>query len=247
MLRTVIVIPCYNEAKRLDSGAFVAAIGECPALEFLFVDDGSGDGTDRMLEQLASRCPDKLHWLKLSRNQGKAEAVRQGLQRAFVMKSDLVGFLDADLATPIAELWSMAEVFEDSEVLAVLASRVAMLGRDIRRSAWRHYTGRVFATGASLLLGLRVYDTQCGAKLFRNTDAVRSVFDERFMSSWAFDVEILARLLRLQRLGRIAPVERVVVEVPLRRWTDVRGSKIGLTDSVVAGAQLLAMWWRYRR
>jgi len=244
--RTVVVIPCYNEATRLDSKAFLAAVRELPGLQFLFVDDGSSDGTDYVLDQLTSYDPSRLHWLKLGRNQGKAEAVRQGLLRAFSMSADLVGFLDADLATPIAELPAMAAAFEDEDVLVVLASRVAMLGREIERSAWRHYAGRVFATLASLSLGLRVYDTQCGAKLFRNTEPVRRVFDQEFISPWAFDVEILARLQRLERERRIPPVTRVVVEVPLRRWTAVRGSKIGLGHSIRATTQLLRMWWRYR-
>jgi cellulose synthase/poly-beta-1,6-N-acetylglucosamine synthase-like glycosyltransferase len=246
MHATVIVIPCYNEAARLKSEEFVSALRDYPRLQFLFVDDGSSDGTDRVLAELAACHPDRLHWLKLPQNQGKAEAVRQGLLQAFQMRGEFVGFLDADLATPIAELVPMSAPFEDPDVLMVMASRVAMLGRAIDRSTWRHYTGRIFATFASLLLGLRVYDTQCGAKLLRNTAAVHEVFADRFMSSWAFDVEILARLLRLERRGRIPPVTQAVVEVPLRRWTDIRGSKISFADSVIATSQLLLMWWRYR-
>lgn len=246
MHRTVVVIPCYNEAARLKSEEFVAAVGAYPGVQFLFVDDGSRDGTDRVLEALAARDPGRLHWLKLEQNQGKAEAVRQGLVQALAMPVDLVGFFDADLATPLGEIPLLAVPFDDPDILMVMASRVAMLGRAIERSTWRHYTGRFFATFASLLLGLRVYDTQCGAKLFRRTDAVREVFDRPFMSSWAFDVEILARLLRLERDQKIPAVTRAVVEVPLRQWTDVRGSKIGFTDSVIATSQLLIMWWRYR-
>jgi predicted Abi (CAAX) family protease len=56
----------------------------------------------------------------------------------------------------------------------------------------------------------------------------------------------LARLQCLEREGQIRPVTEVVVEVPLRRWTDVRGSKISLVDSIVATSQLLQMRWRYR-
>jgi len=246
MYRTVVVIPCYNEAARLKSEEFIAAIAAYPSVQFLFVDDGSKDGTDRVLEALAARDRERLHCLKLPQNQGKAEAVRQGLVQAFTMPVDLVGFFDADLATPLSEIPILSEPFADRDIEMVMASRVAMLGRSIDRSTWRHYTGRVFATIASLLLSLRVYDTQCGAKLFRKTDAVREVFDRPFMSSWAFDVEILARLQRLQRSGKIPPVARVVIEVPLRQWTDVGGSKINFRDSVVATSQLLLMWWRYR-
>jgi glycosyltransferase involved in cell wall biosynthesis len=245
--RTVIVIPCYNEAARLNLEAFYTAIHDYPDLQFLFVDDGSKDGTDSVLQQMVAREPGRFDWLKLSRNQGKAEAVRQGLQHAFGTNAEFVGFLDADLATPIAELCALQAPFRDPQVLMVLASRVALLGRQIERSAWRHYTGRAFATLASLVLDLRVYDTQCGAKLFRNTPATRKVFEHSFMSPWAFDVEILARLRRLERERRIPPVTQVVVEVPLQRWTDVRGSKISFADSVVATLQLLRMWWHYRR
>jgi glycosyltransferase involved in cell wall biosynthesis len=244
--RLVVVVPCFNEAGRLDTAAFLAGLDAHPSLEFVFVDDGSSDGTLRVLEALAATRHGRVHCLRLAENSGKAEAVRQGVQRALSLGPSIVGFLDADLATPIRELVGMASELENPDVVAVLASRVALLGRDIRRSAWRHYTGRVFATAASAVLGLRVYDTQCGAKLFRNCPPVTRAFDRAFLSSWAFDVEILARLRQEERSGAIAPLPRAVVEVPLRQWIDVAGSKIGLMSALVAAAQLLLIWWRYR-
>jgi hypothetical protein len=72
------------------------------------------------------------------------------------------------------------------------------------------------------VLGLPVYDSQCGAKLIR-ADLVPSVFDEPFTSRWLFDVEILARLRN--RYG-VDGVLRMVREVPLGTWTDVPGSKV---------------------
>lgn len=244
--RTVVVVPCFNEAERLMPEAFLAAVQEHAMLQFLFVDDGSSDRTARVLDDLAAQRPDSLSCLKLSPNRGKAEAVRLGVRAALERSPELVAFLDADLSTPISELPMMAGAFDDPQILAVLGSRVALLGREIHRSNRRHYLGRVFATLTSITLGLAVYDTQCGAKLFRVTDPIKQVFDREFLSSWAFDVEILARLRQMERAQQILPIAKTVVEVPLRQWIDVRGSKIGLGDSIIATLQLLRIWWRYR-
>jgi len=244
--RAIVVVPCYNEAERLRPETFLAAVQEHSTLQFLFVDDGSRDATAQLLDALVARMPERLSSLKLSTNRGKAEAVRLGIREAFKRSPELVGFLDADLSTPVSELPTLAAAFDDPEILAVLGSRVALLGREIQRSNRRHYLGRVFATLASITLGLRVYDTQCGAKLFRVTGPIGTIFDREFLSSWAFDVEILARLRQMERARQIQPVARTVVEVPLRQWTDIRGSKIGLGDSFIATLQLLLIWWRYR-
>jgi dolichyl-phosphate beta-glucosyltransferase len=101
------------------------------------------------------------------------------------------------------------------------------MGRHIERTTLRHYLGRVFASAASLVLGLAVYDTQCGAKLFRATPSMRSAFERRFELSWCFDVELLARLLGLEATGLISLREQCV-EFALDSWTDAPGSKLNL-------------------
>jgi hypothetical protein len=79
-----------------------------------------------------------------------------------------------------------------------------MLGRDIRRSAFRHYAGRLFATFASLQLRLPVYDTQCGAKIFRATPEVVALFGRPFRLRWCFDVEVLSRFDALAPTAAVA-------------------------------------------
>lgn len=247
MQSTIIVVPCYNEAKRFNPDPFEAAIAEDPSLSFILVDDGSKDDTRAVLERLAARQKTQISVVALNPNRGKAEAVRAGLSRAFALSPALVGYFDADLATPLAELAGMRACFDEApELLAVLGSRVGLLGRDVVRSHGRHYLGRLFASAASLVLNLTVYDTQCGAKLFRNTAAIQKVFSERFDSHWTFDVEMLARLVALSRSGEIPPLSRAAAEHPLRAWRDVSGSKLGPRAALHAGTELGRIWLRYR-
>lgn len=247
MQRTIVVVPAYNEADRLREAAFVRACESEPGLSFLFVDDGSTDHTKERLLNLEREAPERFGVLALSHNRGKAEAVRQGLLRAFEDDPLIVGYFDADLATPLSEIPRMAALFENPSLQAVLGSRVALLGRKVHRSHLRHYLGRMFASSASLVLGLEVYDTQCGAKLFRNSEAVRRVFAGPFSVNWSFDVEILARLSVLSRTGIVAPPAECVVEFPLNEWRDVRGTKLTATDAGRAGLELFRVLARYRR
>jgi dolichyl-phosphate beta-glucosyltransferase len=77
--RTAIVVPCFNEEKRLDLEAFSEFLHRVPGIRMVFVNDGSHDGTVEVLETLHAVHPDRVEILSLSRNSGKAEAVRQGL------------------------------------------------------------------------------------------------------------------------------------------------------------------------
>lgn len=226
---TVIVVPCYDEAGRLDPARFEEFAARYRPVEFLFVNDGSRDDTLRVLQELESRDAARFHVLDQQPNRGKAEAVRRGMLEALARGPGYVGYWDADLATPLDEIPRFVEVLEERpERLAVFGSRVQLLGRSIRRSAVRHYLGRVFATLASNLLELAVYDTQCGAKLFRATPETEALFHEPFRTSWIFDVEVLARLIRSRRAGSLPPVSEAIFELPLRRWHDVAGSKVSL-------------------
>jgi hypothetical protein len=137
-----------------------------------------------------------------------------------------VGFWDADLATPLSAAEDFIDVFERrSDVQWVIGSRVRLLGRTIDRRAWRHYVGRVFATVVALWLRVPVYDTQCGAKLFRVGSELERILDRPFLSRWIFDVELLARFID-ERGGQAGELENLVVEFPLVAWRDVDGSRV---------------------
>lgn len=245
--RTAIVVPCFDEASRLDAAAFLAF--DDPDVRFVFVDDGSRDATVQRIGELVSADPERFELVVREVNGGKAAAVRDGVRHALARPdTEHVGYWDADLATPlpvIAELRALLE--RDPAVQIALGSRVKILGRNIERRALRHYFGRVAAMAASNLLGMDVYDTQCGAKLFRRTPHVDALFAEPFSTRWAFDVEILARWLGRHPHVPRPEMGRYVVEHPLHTWLDVRGSKVRLADLLQGPAELARIWLRYRR
>ena len=243
MTQPLVVVPCFNEERRLDPSRLRELV-ESGRARVLFVDDGSTDGTAAALERLSNGA-DAIEVLRLPRNVGKAEAIRQGLLRGLESDAPILAYCDADLATPPGELLRLIELLESrSDLEFVLASRVLMLGWRIERRAYRHYLGRVFATLASLFLRVPVYDTQCGAKAFRASPALREAVSSPFRSSWVFDVELIGRLLRGSRSVDPVPLA-AFEEMPLRAWRDVSGSRLGplamgeaFVDLLVVGARL---------
>ena len=236
-----LVVPCFNERTRLA----VDQIGVLTAddrVSLVLVDDGS---TDRTLDLLRSieRDTASVTVIALPRNGGKGEAVRAGLASALAADPSWLGYVDADMATPASEILRLLDVAAGRPgVDVVLGSRAwRCSGRDVQRSAFRHYTGRVFATLASLVLAKAVYDTQCGAKLFRRTNAFDRSIVAPFRSRWAFDVELLGRL----ESAGVEPSR--YWEEPLLVWHDISGSRRTVRQSIGAAAELLPIWRDLRR
>lgn len=213
----VLVVPCYNEEKRLESDKFL----NFKNAKILFVNDGSTDQTRALLDRLAAQSK-HLTVLHLNQNVGKAEAVRLGMMKAFVDRgsdTEWIGFWDADLATPLEEAAFFVDYLKLSEknsnsVSGIFGSRLKRFGSKIVRNPKRHYLSRVFTTVVSIVLDIKCYDSQCGAKLFK-ADVVPQLFDSQFMTKWIFDLEIILRGRHLK-----------FIECPVRQWIDVPGSKV---------------------
>lgn len=248
MSRTVVVVPCYNEARRLDVAAFAAFAVEPDAPHLLFVDDGSSDATLEVLEGLRELAPESVSVLALETNGGKAEAVRRGMLAAVEHHApEFTGFWDADLSTPLYAIDQMLDMFDARPHLdIVMASRIQLLGRRVLRNPARHYAGRVFATLASTLLRMPVYDTQCGAKLFRVRASFLDALREPFLTDWVFDVELLARLIGLRAQHGETEVEDATYEFPLHEWVDVAGSRLRAHDFPLAAVDLAKIWAAHR-
>jgi dolichyl-phosphate beta-glucosyltransferase len=202
------------------------------------VNDGSTDNTLDVLQAMVREQPERIRVLDQRENRGKGESVRRGLLAALETSPDLVGFWDADLATPLELLPGFLDVLRERPgVEMVFGARVKLLGRAIERHTWRHYFGRVFATVVSTMLELPIYDTQCGAKIFRSTAGLGNVLRDPFVSPWLFDVEILARF-RKEAARDSRALADMIYELPLAAWHDVAGSKLVGFTYVRAAASL---------
>lgn len=234
-----LVVPCFNEEKRLPLEQFKNTTN----INFIFVDDGSTDQTGSMLKNLAEKSS-HVKVLSHAQNAGKAQAVLTGLMEAIKeTEYQWVGFWDADMATPleaVKDFFLYKEVFFTNEQVDVLmGSRIKKVDSQIDRKLSRHLIGRVIITICSLFLKpFPFYDTQCGAKLFKNSQQFKAALPEKFQSRWLFDIELL---ILLQRQNTH------IVEVPLRKWTDVKGSKISFfKDAPGVLRELISLIFHYR-
>ncbi|HLJ78988.1 MAG TPA: glycosyltransferase [Acidobacteriaceae bacterium] len=243
-----VVIPCYNEAARFRADEFARFLQNerSQGIDLLFVNDGSRDTTLQVLTSFRDQFPSRIAVLDQQPNRGKAEAVRNGMLHVIASgRAAVTGFWDADLATPLDQIRDFLHLLDvRPELTMVFGARVRLLGRDIDRQQLRHYLGRCFATVVSVLLRLPIYDSQCGAKLFRITPELQQVLAEPFHSRWIFDVEILARFLSLHKRD-CAAIATQVYEYPLPVWTDVAGSKVKPTDFLRAFAELAFIYRKH--
>ena len=242
-MKVVIIIPCYNEAERLDTNNFIDYLSQNTHLHFIFVDDGSTDNTNLIINQIISKFDSLVSLLINETNKGKAESVRLGVIESYKMNPDYVGFLDADLATPIEEIDNLLKIIKkDKTKEVVFSSRIQLIGNGIKRKFFRHFIGRIFATCVSLLLKIQIYDTQCGAKIF-SKKICEVIFVERFISPWLFDVELFAWLLNVYGMEKTIQMS---YEHPVSKWIDIDGSKVKPIFFLKAPFELLKIALHYK-
>lgn len=242
MQKIAIIVPCFNEASRLDIGRYTSFLERNPNIDLCFVNDGSADGTAKVIDEAADACPEQITTLHLEKNLGKAETVRQGILK---MNSSgdysWLGFWDADLASPLEEIHHLISYAND-EVSVLMCSRIKRLGAQVKRHPIRHILSRVMAMLVSCVLKMDVYDAQCGAKLIRCGD-VDAVFSEPFITKWIFDVEIIARIEKKYSRENIY---RHIIEVPVYTWNAVPGSKFKPNHMAMSLIELARIKWKYK-
>lgn len=234
-----IVIPAYNEAKRLPRTLdrvydWVQRKRATTGLEIeiVVVDDGSKDDTAQVAAECASRIGG-LRLIKNERNRGKGYSVRHGMREA---RGRIAIFTDADLSAPIEEADKLMTALEEADV-AIGSRAVDRRMIEIHQSAAREMAGRIFNGFVRLMTGVRFLDTQCGFKAFRMKRA-RIIFDQQRIEDFGFDPELL---FLARRHGLTA------VEVPVR-WAHDPGSKVHMgRDSLLMFWDLVKVRWNWLR
>lgn len=242
MTDSCIIIPCYNEANRLNIEAYKTFQKQNKSFDLLFVNDGSTDNTLSVINNLKAELPN-TSILNFKKNSGKAEAIRQSVL-SLEYNYKYIGYLDADLSTPLSEILRLLNIAKTENKRFVLGSRIKVLNASIKRKVYRHFFGRLVATFIdSLVLKLEIYDTQCGAKII-NRELAASIFKEEFKTKWLFDVELLART---KKGFGIAYCKNNILEVPLNQWHDTEDTRILFIDFLKTPFVLIKLYYYYKQ
>ncbi|MFV5690242.1 glycosyltransferase [Flavobacterium sp. ZT3R25] len=222
---TCIVLPCYNEENGISIDEYSGFLDKTQNILICFVNDGSSDNTIGIIQVLKQKYPDQIHILNLEKNLGKAEAVRSGINycnQNYTHKH--IGYLDADLATTLEEFVELQKYLVEN-ISFCFGSRILKLGSVITRKNSRFLIGRIIATFISNVLQLKIYDTQCGCKIFTKELSLL-LFKEKFISKWLFDVELFYRMKIIY--GKENAIQKMA-EIPLKSWTEKGNSKVKVT------------------
>jgi len=166
MVKTIVVLPTYNEAENLPpmvSEIFSLGI---EGLEIIVVDDNSPDGTGQIAEELASRHPGRLQVIHQAGKLGLGSACLCGFEEALARGADYVVEMDADFSHTPSYLPLLLEKMKSCHL--VIGSRYVEGGRvDERWSIWRRLLSRGGNLYARLVTGLSVQDTTSGFRCYR--------------------------------------------------------------------------------
>lgn len=214
-----VVIPAYNEEKCLEKNIlkyYRYLKGQNFNFEIIIVNDGSTDQTAELAKALAGRV-NRIRLIDQQANQGKGAAVQKGMLEA---RGRYCLFLDADNSTDISHL-SLVWPWLEKNCEIVIGSRNP---RDVKGSgfissqpAWKRALGKSGNLLIQRLTGLKIWDTQCGFKLF-SREAAQAIFPRLLLKRWLFDIEALI----------LARKENFAIGIVPVQWENNRDSKVGL-------------------
>jgi dolichyl-phosphate beta-glucosyltransferase len=216
-----IIIPVYNEEKRIPKNideifSFFGGIKN-HGIEVIFVNDGSLDDTQKVLESYRGKYA--FETVAYPENRGKGYAIRQGVAAA---KGDRIIFFDIDLATPLTEFTHLLEVLKPEDEIIIGSRRLDKSEIKKGESKVRTFLGQGF-TRISNILVPGITDFTCGFKCFSKSAAAR-IFSVARIDRWGFDTE----LLYIAKLKKIR-----VKQIPVR-WIHDEDSRVSVVKAVIS-------------
>lgn len=239
-MEACIIVPCFNEERRICTSSFIEFANAHDNINFIFVNDGSTDNTMDVLRQMNSITP-KCTFIDMETNQGKASAVREGMLHAHSQGYSLMGYLDADLTIPLDTAKEMIDTLKEKNVEFIFASRTKRFKKKKGQNFFRQTVGHTFSLLSRTAIQMPVKDTQCGAKFFTSA-SVPVLFDAKFISKWIFDVEIFFRFK--DHFNESA--NRSFYEFPLDYWEDNNDSKVKFKDYLKVPYNLMTIFFHYK-
>lgn len=241
-MKTGIIIPCYNEEKRLDVEAFVKFIQSHDTYHLCFVNDGSKDNTLQVLQDIQEHVQTRISIVDVKKNAGKAAAVRSGARYLYNRQDiNYIGFIDADLSTDFNDFKKLVETLHNNDNLALVYGSRGKGEGQIERNLFRNIFSKMVKMIVYLILDLPIEDTQCGAKVFKR-NIIPVAYNHSFLTRWLFDVEIF---LRLKKHFGSKNIMHCMYEQPLDRWVHVDDSKLGIKDALQIPLMLVNIWFIY--
>lgn len=233
-MKTIQVIPTYNEAGNLPELVESLFKQGIPDLNILIVDDNSPDGTGEIAENLANSYPRQMSVRHRQVKEGLGKAYIEGFRWALNQGADVIGMMDADLSHPPEKLPAMLSALNKADV--VIGSRYVPGGKlDEDWPIWRKALSSFGNAYARTILGLPIRDTTGGYRLWSRAALQAIPFEESRSSGYVFIVE-LAYMAKLAGL--------TFTEVPIYFAERTYGaSKMSLRIQIEAAFRV----WQLRR
>ena len=198
-MRISIVIPAYNEEKRISPmlaryGEYFEGLRLSIGLDYelLVVINNTKDNTLLKVKE-AQKINSHVRYLDFKQG-GKGFAIIEGFKDALKRPNDLIGFVDADMATPPEAFYSLVSSVGNCD--GVIASRWNSKSIVTKQTTFFKVKSFIFNLIVRSLFFFPYRDTQCGAKIFTRK-AVEMVYDKMSITKWAFDIDLLYKLRKL--------------------------------------------------
>ena len=216
-----IIFPLYNEEKRLKRTFleilnFKKKINKNKKIEIIFVNDGSSDNSQLLIESFIEKTKTQNFFIKifkLKKNMGKGYAIKHGVKKT---SKKWILTTDIDLSVSLNQILEWEKYYPLHSKNIIFGSRNLSQSK-VEKNFFRFVLGNFFTFFVKLFLNISLFDTQCGFKLYKKTTA-KKIFSQLTNYGFTHDLELVIISKKL---------EFEIIELPVK-WTHKKGSKLNI-------------------